>query len=67
MKNRSSVPSDPKNPDGRPPIPSFTPVARRRHHHGWTAERQRAFIRALAETASATHAAARISMAQEGA
>jgi len=58
MKNR--VPTD-------RPIPDFTPVPRRYRHDGWTAERQRAFIAALAETGSVTHAAHRVNMAKEGA
>lgn len=62
MKNRTPVPVD-----QLPPIRSFTPVGRRYRHDGWTAERQRAFIHALAETGSVTHAAARINMAKEGA
>ena len=32
------------------PIDGFAPVPRRARHDGWTADRQRAFIRALAET-----------------
>ena len=58
MKNRT--------PTDRP-IPDFTPVPRRYRHDGWTAERQRAFIAALAETGSVTHAAQRVNMAKEGA
>lgn len=49
------------------PILDFTPVPRRYRHDGWTPERQRAFIVALAETGSVTHAAARVNMAKEGA
>ena len=62
MKNRTPVPVD-----QLPPIPPFTPVARRYRHDGWTAERQRAFIHALAETGSVSAAAARINMSSEGA
>lgn len=36
---------------------SFTPVPRRAHANGWTAEHQRAFIAALAATGSAARAA----------
>jgi hypothetical protein len=67
MKNRTPVRSDPHAPDGQQPVLAFTPVARRYRHDGWTAERQRAFIRALAETGSVSHAAQRINMAKEGA
>lgn len=45
----------------------FTPVPRKYRHDGWTPERQRAFIAALAETASVKSAAARINMSPEGA
>lgn len=59
MKNR--VPS-------RLPVPAFTPVPRKcARHDGWTAERQQAFLDALAETGSVKHACARINMAAEGA
>jgi hypothetical protein len=42
----------------------FTPVPRKYRYDGWTPERQRAFIAALAETGSVTRAAARVNMAQ---
>ena len=59
MKNRT-----PTTPD----VPVFEPVPRRRKRmDGWTPERQYAFIEALAETGSVTHAAARVNMAAEGA
>lgn len=51
----------------RPIVPDFTPVPRKHRHDGWTAERQRAFIDALAETGSVKHACARINMSAEGA
>lgn len=40
------------------PSSDFIPAPRRERHDGWTAERQRTFIRALAETGSVTAAAA---------
>ncbi|MGN6269102.1 MAG: hypothetical protein ACTHM0_04320 [Sphingomonas sp.] len=44
------IPNDGSNDDALP-LPDFTPVPlTRRRHDGWTAERQRAFIAALAET-----------------
>ena len=50
------------------PIPDFTPVPRKcRRYDGWTAERQRAFIEALADTGSVKAAAHRINMSFEGA
>lgn len=45
----------------------FTPIPRRYRHDGWTPERQRAFIAALAETGSVKHAAQRIGMSTDGA
>lgn len=62
MKNRT-----PKRPEGHF-ILDFTPVPRKRNRHdGWTAERQRAFIEALARTGSVSHAANAVNMATEGA
>lgn len=49
----------------RPPLPDFTPVPRRNNRHdGWTPERQRAFIEALADTGSVSRAARMVNMAQ---
>jgi hypothetical protein len=62
MQNRVPTPRD-----QRPPLPDFTPVPRKYRHDGWTPERQRAFIEALAQTGSVKHAAERINMAKEGA
>ncbi len=58
MKNRS-------NPDFV--VPDFKPVPRKHRVDGWTPERQRAFIAALAATGSVTAAARSINMAKEGA
>lgn len=49
------------------PVPDFTPVPRRYRYDGWTPERQRAFIAALAETGSVKAACRRINMSQVGA
>lgn len=50
------------------PLPDFIPVPRRRDRHdGWTAERQRGFIEALADTGSVRAAAHAVNMAPEGA
>lgn len=57
----------PLSRDQRVPLPDFAPVPRRFRHDGWTPERQRAFIEALAQTGSVKHAANRINMAKEGA
>lgn len=50
-----------------PVVPAFAPVPRRHRQDGWTAERQRKFIDALADTGSVKHAAARVGMSSEGA
>lgn len=55
-----------------PPEPSadplaFTPLLRKKRHNGWTAERQRNFIHALAETGSVKAAARRVGKTTEGA
>lgn len=63
MKNRT-----PETGAPRPPLPDFTPVPRKHvRHDGWTPERQKAFIEALAATGSVTHAARAVNMAKEGA
>ena len=62
MKNRTPAP-----PNAGQPI-DFTPAVRRsQRHDGWTPERQRAFIEALADTGSVTRAAAMVNMAAVGA
>lgn len=45
----------------------FTPVPRKHRYDGWTPERQRAFIAALAQTGSVKAATRRINMSAEGA
>lgn len=66
-----ALPPPPGSPDAHAPEPAdplaFTPVPRRARHDGWTAERQRGFIRALAETGSVKAAARRIGKTTEGA
>jgi hypothetical protein len=49
------------------PLPDFTPVPRRYRHDGWTPERQKAFIEALADTGCVTRAASMVNMAQANA
>lgn len=52
----------------RKSLPDFTPVPRERiRHDGWTPERQRGFIAALADTGSVKHAAHSVNMTPEGA
>jgi len=48
-------------------LPTFEPVPRKYRHDGWTPERQRAFIRALADTGSVSRAARAVNMSPEGA
>ncbi len=48
-------------------VPDFIPVVRRGRHDGWTPERQRGFIEALAELGSVTSACKRVAMASFGA
>jgi len=60
MQNRTPVARA-----ARPPLPDFAPVPRLKHRHdGWTPERQKAFIEALADTGSVSRAAAMVNMAQ---
>lgn len=52
----------------RPPLPDFEPVPRKcNRHDGWTPERQRAFIGALADTGSVRRAARMVNMSQANA
>lgn len=51
----------------RPLVPDFTPVPRKYRYDGWTAERQRAFIDALADLGSVKAACHRVNMSQVGA
>lgn len=49
-------------------LPAFTPVPRKcQRHDGWTPERQRDFIAALADTGSVEAACKAVDMAQRGA
>lgn len=60
MQNRTPV----KRAD-RPALPEFEAVPRKTYRHdGWTPERQKAFIEALADTGCVTRAAAMVNMAQ---
>jgi hypothetical protein len=49
------------------PLPAFEPVPRKFRHDGWTPERQKAFIAALAESGNVTAACAHVGMTTEGA
>ena len=59
---RPGLPAPPR--EERPPLPEFAPVPRKYRHDGWTPERQKAFIEALADTGCVTRAAAAVNMAQ---
>ena len=59
MQNRTPIAAE-----DRAPLPEFTPVPRKYRHDGWTPERQRAFVAALADTGSVSRAAAMVNMAQ---
>lgn len=61
-KNRFALPA---RATDAPPIPDFAPVPRvYNRHDGWTPERQRAFIGALADTGCVDRAARMVNMAQ---
>src|SRR5688500_13122689 len=62
MKNRTPVPRA-----SRAALPDFAPVPRKPRHDGWTPERQKAFVEALADTGSVSRAAAMVNMSPEGA
>ena len=59
MQNRTPIPRE-----SRPALPDFTPVPRKFRHDGWTPERQKAFIEALADTGCVSRAATMVNMAQ---
>ena len=62
MKDRS------RQPAAKGTLPAFAPVPRQRgRHDGWTPDRQRGFIEALADTGSVKSAAHAVNMASEGA
>jgi hypothetical protein len=54
-------------PSEREALLDFAPVPRRYRRTGWTRERQRAFIAALADTGCVTRAAAMVNIAQTNA
>jgi hypothetical protein len=62
MQNRTPI----ARPD-REPLPVFDAVPRKYRHDGWTPDRQRAFIEALADTGSVSRAAHEVNMSPEGA
>lgn len=59
---------DKNRPSPKGTLPAFTPVPRRHNRHdGWTDDRQRAFIEALADLGSVKAAAHSVNMTPEGA
>ncbi|HEY7811399.1 MAG TPA: hypothetical protein VIA98_13605 [Allosphingosinicella sp.] len=62
MQNRTPVPRS-----ERPPLPDFAPVPRKYRHDGWTPERQKAFIEALADTGCVSRAARMVNISQQNA
>ena len=63
----SPAPSPAPAPPDNPALPAFTPVPRKYRHDGWTPERQRAFIAALADTGCISRACRYVNMSAEGA
>jgi hypothetical protein len=61
MQNRTPVARE-----DRVPLPNFNAVPRKYRHDGWTPDRQRAFIEALADTGSVSRAAAQVNMSTYG-
>lgn len=59
-----TVPAQGKEVAPRPSLLDFAPVPRRYRHDGWTPERQRAFIHALADTGCVDRSARMVNMAQ---
>ena len=60
-------PTEIRTPVAAENLPAFEPVPlKRQRHDGWTPERQRAFIGALADTGSVSRAARYVNMSQEG-
>jgi hypothetical protein len=66
MTKRQAPSPPPELPAGSSP-PDFAPVPRKFRHDGWTPERQKAFIAALADTGSVSRAARWVNMSPEGA
>lgn len=67
--DRCRTPADTEADPAVAPVKTldFTPVPRKYRHDGWTPDRQRGFITALAATGSVKHAAHAVGMTPEGA
>jgi len=67
-KSRPAAQSRPRHGKAARALATFTPVpGQMNRHDGWTPERQRGFIEALADTGSVRHAAHAVNMTPEGA
>lgn len=64
---RRKDPTEIRVPVAPEDLPTFAPVPVKRRHDGWTPERQRAFIGALADTGSVSRAARYVNMSSVGA
>ena len=65
--SRNGRKTAPPAPPARAALAAFEPVPRKFRHDGWTPERQRAFIGALADTGCVSRAARYVNMSPEGA
>lgn len=64
---RRKDPTEIRTPVAPSDLPAFEPVPRKPRHDGWTPERQRAFIGALADTGSVSRACRYVNMSEVGA
>lgn len=65
--SRNGPKASPPAVSDNPALPAFEPVPRKFRHDGWTPDRQKAFIGALADTGCVTRAARYVNMSPEGA
>jgi hypothetical protein len=65
--SRNGAKAAPPAPPDNAALPAFAPVPRKFRHDGWTPERQRAFIGALADSGCVSRAARYVNMSPEGA
>ncbi len=64
---RRKDPAAIRTPVAKEQLPAFDPVPRKYRHDGWTPDRQKAFIGALADTGSVSRAARHVNMSPVGA
>jgi hypothetical protein len=65
--SRNGRKTAPPAPPDNAALAAFEPVPRKFRHDGWTPERQRAFVGALADTGCVSRAARYVNMSKEGA